>query len=115
VGTIQNEADAAGMTWLPLDSKMLASVTYDQDCQILYLRFRKTGDVYRYSGFRLRSIGPSSTLSRAAASFLPKSEIATATNASQNSALLSSSRRPSPDAYQETTQHCRDHSRQAPR
>jgi lysyl-tRNA synthetase class 2 len=38
------------MTWLPLDSKMLASVTYDQDCQILYLRFRKTGDVYRYFG-----------------------------------------------------------------
>jgi KTSC domain len=50
VGTIQNEGDAAGMTWLPLSSKMLASVTYDQDCQILYLRFRKTGDVYRYFG-----------------------------------------------------------------
>jgi hypothetical protein len=39
------------MTWLPLDSKMLAAVACDADEQILYLRFRKTGDVYRYFGF----------------------------------------------------------------
>jgi hypothetical protein len=38
------------MTWLSLDSKMLASVTYGKNDQILYLRFRKTGDVYRYFG-----------------------------------------------------------------
>jgi hypothetical protein len=36
------------MTWLPLESKMFTSVAYDAGEQILYLRFRKTGDVYRY-------------------------------------------------------------------
>jgi hypothetical protein len=39
------------MTWLPLESKMLASVAYDTQNHILYLRFRKTGDVYRYFEF----------------------------------------------------------------
>ena len=36
------------MTWLPLESKMFTSVWYDADKQVLYLQFRKTGDVYRY-------------------------------------------------------------------
>jgi hypothetical protein len=35
------------MIWLPLESEMLASVAYDAASQVLYLRFRKTGDVYR--------------------------------------------------------------------
>lgn len=39
------------MNWLPLESEMLASVAYDADTQTLYLRFRKTGDVYRYFEF----------------------------------------------------------------
>ena len=39
------------MTWLPLKSKMFTSVWYDVDKQVLYLRFRKTGDVYRYFEF----------------------------------------------------------------
>jgi hypothetical protein len=39
------------MTWLALESKMFTSVAYDAGSQILYLRFRKTGDVYRYFGF----------------------------------------------------------------
>ena len=39
------------MNWLPLESEMLASVAYDAEKQILYLRFRKTGDVYRYFDF----------------------------------------------------------------
>lgn len=39
------------MTWLLIESKMFASVSYDADKQILYLRFRKTGDVYRYFEF----------------------------------------------------------------
>jgi hypothetical protein len=39
------------MTWLPLESKMFTSVWYDADKQNLYLRFRKTGDVYRYFEF----------------------------------------------------------------
>ncbi len=39
------------MTWLPLESKMLASVAYDAHKQTLYLRFCKTGDVYRYLEF----------------------------------------------------------------
>jgi hypothetical protein len=36
------------MNWLLLDSRMLAAAAYDEEKQILYLRFRKTGDVYRY-------------------------------------------------------------------
>ena len=39
------------MTWLPLESKMFTSVSHDAEKQILYLRFRKTGDVYRYFEF----------------------------------------------------------------
>ena len=51
VDTIQNGGGVARMTWLPLESKMFTSVAYDAAEQILYLRFRKTGDVYRYFGF----------------------------------------------------------------
>jgi hypothetical protein len=40
------------MIWLPLESEMLASVAYDAASQVLYLRFRKTGDVYRYFDFQ---------------------------------------------------------------
>jgi hypothetical protein len=36
------------MTWLPLESAMLASVAYDATQLTLYLRFRNSGDVYRY-------------------------------------------------------------------
>lgn len=39
------------MNWIPLDSEMLSSVAYDADKQILNLRFRSTGDVYRYFDF----------------------------------------------------------------
>jgi KTSC domain-containing protein len=39
------------MTWLPIESKMFTSVSHDADKQILCLRFRKTGDVYRYFEF----------------------------------------------------------------
>ena len=39
------------MTRIPLESKMFTSVAYEPADQILYLRFRKTGDVYRYFGF----------------------------------------------------------------
>jgi hypothetical protein len=39
------------MTWLPLESKMFSSAAYDAEKQILHLRFRKTGDVYRYFEF----------------------------------------------------------------
>ena len=38
------------MDWLTIDSKMLSSVAYDTEKQILHLRFR-TGDVYRYFDF----------------------------------------------------------------
>jgi hypothetical protein len=51
VDTIENEGGIARVTWLPLESKMFTSVSYDADKQILYLRFRKTGDVYRYFEF----------------------------------------------------------------
>ena len=39
------------MTWLQLESKMLTAAAYDADKQALHLRFRKTGDVYRYFEF----------------------------------------------------------------
>ena len=39
------------MKWLALESKMLSAAAYDESKQILYLRFRNTGDVYRYFDF----------------------------------------------------------------
>lgn len=39
------------MTWLALESKMLTAAAYDHSKQILYLRFRNTGYVYRYFEF----------------------------------------------------------------
>ena len=39
------------MRWLALESKMLSAVAYDHSKQILYLRFRNTGDVHRYFDF----------------------------------------------------------------
>ena len=39
------------MRWLPLESKMLSAAAYDDSKQILYLRFRNTGHVYRYFDF----------------------------------------------------------------
>ena len=39
------------MTWAALESKMLSSAAYDDFKQVLYLRFRNTGDVYRYFEF----------------------------------------------------------------
>ena len=39
------------MTWLSVESKMFTSVSYDAGKQVLYLRFRNSGDVYRYFEF----------------------------------------------------------------
>ena len=39
------------MNWTVLESKMLSAAAYDYSKQILYLRFRNTGDVYRYFEF----------------------------------------------------------------
>jgi hypothetical protein len=39
------------MRWTALDSKMLSAVAYEDCKQILYLRFRNTGEVYRYFEF----------------------------------------------------------------
>ena len=36
------------MTWTALESKMLSAAAYDDSKQILYLRFRNTGEVYRF-------------------------------------------------------------------
>ena len=38
------------MTWRTVESKMFTSAAYDEEQQILYLRFQ-SGDVYRYFGF----------------------------------------------------------------
>jgi hypothetical protein len=39
------------MKWLTLESKMLSAAAYDEAKQMLYLRFRDTGQVYRYFDF----------------------------------------------------------------
>ncbi len=39
------------MKWTALESKMLSAAAYEESKQILYLRFRNTGDVYRYFAF----------------------------------------------------------------
>ena len=39
------------MKWAALESKMLSAAAYDGSKQILYLRFRNTGEVYRYFEF----------------------------------------------------------------
>jgi hypothetical protein len=39
------------MKWAALESKMLAAAAYDDSKQALYLRFRNTGQVYRYFDF----------------------------------------------------------------
>jgi hypothetical protein len=39
------------MKWVALDSKMLSAAAYDEAKQELYLRFRNTGQVYRYFEF----------------------------------------------------------------
>ena len=39
------------MKWAALESQMLSAAAYDVSKQILYLRFCKTGEVYRYFEF----------------------------------------------------------------
>ena len=39
------------MKWAVLESKMLSAAAYDDSKQVLYLRFRDTGHVYRYFEF----------------------------------------------------------------
>jgi hypothetical protein len=39
------------MKWSVLESKMLSAAAYNDSKQILYLRFRNTGEVYRYFDF----------------------------------------------------------------
>lgn len=39
------------MSWVALESQMLSAVAYDDSKQILYVRFRGTGAVYRYFEF----------------------------------------------------------------
>jgi hypothetical protein len=39
------------MTWTALESKMLSVAAYEDSKRILYLRFRNTGEVYRYFEF----------------------------------------------------------------
>ena len=39
------------MRWVALESKMLSAAAYEDAKQILYLRFRDTGAVYRYFEF----------------------------------------------------------------
>ena len=39
------------MKWVALESKMLSAAAFDDSKQVLYLRFRNTGHVYRYFEF----------------------------------------------------------------
>lgn len=43
------------MKWSALESKMLSAAAYDDSKQVLYLRFRNTGEVYRYFEFTAAS------------------------------------------------------------
>ena len=73
------------MRWLTLESKMLSAVAYDGSKQLLYLRFRNTGDVYRYFISRLPNIRPSWEPNRRAGFSAFKSAITSVTNAWPNS------------------------------
>jgi len=75
------------MTWLPLESRMLSSVAYDEERQILYLRFRTTGTPIATSNSRSPSIRRSSTPSPGAVSSSLTSAADSATSAWRNSAL----------------------------
>ena len=55
------------MKWAALESKMLSAAAYDDSKQVLYLRFRATGHVYRYFEFTLPITRPSSGQNRRAA------------------------------------------------
>jgi hypothetical protein len=50
-GAIAEQRERSRMKWLTLESKMLSAAAYDDSKQILYLRFRDTGHVYRYFDF----------------------------------------------------------------
>ena len=39
------------MTWQAIESKLLSAMAYDAEHSTLYLRFRDSGDVYRYFEF----------------------------------------------------------------
>lgn len=39
------------MDWLPLESRLFTATAYARAERTLYLRFRKSGDVYRYFDF----------------------------------------------------------------
>jgi hypothetical protein len=45
------------MKWAVLESKMLSAAAYDDSKQVLYLRFRNTGHVYRYFEFTVGDHG----------------------------------------------------------
>jgi hypothetical protein len=39
------------MTWQAIESKLLSAVAFDAEHRMLYVRFRDSGDVYRYFEF----------------------------------------------------------------
>jgi hypothetical protein len=39
------------MTWQAIESKLLSAMAYDAEHGMLYVRFRGSGDVYRYFDF----------------------------------------------------------------
>ena len=87
------------MTWLQLESKMFASAAYDPDKQILYLRFRKTGDVHRYFEFPATDYQIFLDAESNGRFFLAHIREASPSSVCPNSTPLSLSTRPSPDAH----------------
>jgi hypothetical protein len=73
--------EGCDMKWATLESKMLSAAAYDDSKQVLYLRFRNTGDVYRYFEFTAADIRPSSVQNRRAAFSALTSAITSATSA----------------------------------
>lgn len=50
-GSEQKDRGAGGMRWVALESQMLSAAAFDESKQILHLRFRHTGEAYRYFEF----------------------------------------------------------------
>ena len=88
VGTNRDVRVGGRMNWLPLESEMLTSVAYDEEQQMLQLRFRGTGDVYCYFEVPVTKYEASSMPSPTAASSSRTSAATSATSAWLNSRLL---------------------------
>jgi len=76
------------MTWQAIESKLLSAVAYDAEHSILYLRFRDSGDVYRFFEFPPEQHTHFLAAESRGRYFLPTSETISGTNAWPEFGLL---------------------------